>query len=156
MAGLGVVLGATLEGAGRGMVSQEIQNMLDRRERALAAERAKHEGYTLGPGDVRYDNAGKVVARGPDKPAERGRIITPQPGGSAYRENADGSIEPLIVRNPGDRVAGSPVNDGLARVTSIEQARKLAPGTRFIDPDGVVRMVPGGGGSNATGGFPDQ
>lgn len=40
------------------------------------------------------------------------------------------------------------------QVKTPEEAMKLPPGTQFIDPNGVHRMVPGGGGSNVTGGFP--
>lgn len=39
------------------------------------------------------------------------------------------------------------------RVSTPQEAAALPPGTKFIDPNGVERMVPGGGGGNATGGF---
>lgn len=42
---------------------------------------------------------------------------------------------------------------GVRRVASLDEARSLPPGTQFIDPDGKLRIVPGGGGGNATGGF---
>jgi len=44
--------------------------------------------------------------------------------------------------------------DAPVQVQSVEQARSLPPGTRFIDPNGNIRVVPGGSGGNAAGGFP--
>lgn len=39
------------------------------------------------------------------------------------------------------------------RVTTPAEAQALPPGTRFVDPNGVERIVPGGAGGNASGGF---
>lgn len=39
------------------------------------------------------------------------------------------------------------------RVSTPAEAAALPPGTRFIDPNGVERMVPGGAGGNASGNF---
>ena len=39
------------------------------------------------------------------------------------------------------------------QVRSIEEAQSLPPGTRFIDPNGIERIVPGGASGNASGGF---
>ena len=36
---------------------------------------------------------------------------------------------------------------------SPDEAQRLPPGTEFQTPDGRILRVPGGGGSNATGGF---
>lgn len=46
-------------------------------------------------------------------------------------------------------------NQALVKVTTIDEARALPPGTRFIDPNGVERTVPGGGAaSNGGSTFP--
>lgn len=73
-----------------------------------------------------------------------------------YMAPVDGA--PLInVKDPaavnawnGGGQASAPV-----KVTTIDEARALPPGTRFIDPNGVERTVPGGGAaSNGGSTFP--
>ena len=154
MGGLGYALAGALAGAGKGIV----QDWEQRREIALAKLRADSGGFTLGPGQVRYDSTGQVVAHGPDKPQEKGRIITPQPGGGAFRENPDGTVTQIITPNPGDKPFGAPVggiSPGVApvRVKSIDDARRLPPGTRFIYPNVIQRTVPGGPTQPASGNF---
>ena len=74
----------------------------------------------------------------------------------SYMAPVDGA--PLInVKDPaavnawnGGGQASAPV-----KVTTIDEARALPPGTRFIDPNGVERTVPGGGAaSNGGSTFP--
>lgn len=49
----------------------------------------------------------------------------------------------------------APAQQGnIPTVRTPEEASKLPPGTQFYDPNGVLRTVPGGAGSNTSGGFP--
>lgn len=43
--------------------------------------------------------------------------------------------------------------ENLPRINTKEEADKLAPGARFIAPDGSIKTKPGGGVSNGTGSF---
>lgn len=109
MGGIGAyILGGALQGAGAGMLEQEKARAADRRARALAAAK---EGYTLNPGDRRYDGDNRLVAEGAAKEAQE-KIITPQPGGGAFAYNPDGTVRTLIEPNPGDKPFGAPVSGG--------------------------------------------
>lgn len=75
---------------------------------------------------------------------EASKVVTTTDGGMAGLYGPQG-YQPLVVPNPGGVAAGAPVNSGqLPRVNSPEEAMRLAPGTRFIDPNGIEREVPGG------------
>lgn len=68
-------------------------------------------------------------------------------GGTLVNTNDPAAVR-SFVGDQAPQQAKAPV-----RVTSPAEARNLPPGTRFIDPNGVERMVPGGGSGNATGSF---
>jgi hypothetical protein len=50
-------------------------------------------------------------------------------------------------------VAGQNASTAPVQVHSIQEAHALPPGTQFIDPNGVHRVVPGGAGVTTGGGF---
>lgn len=85
---------------------------------------------------------------------EAGKVEAVPQGGSLMRVRPDAPAEMLVAPNPGGMPAGAPVGAPV-KVTSPDEARRLPPGTHFIDPDGVERVVPGGGSGNAAGGFPN-
>jgi len=66
-----------------------------------------------------------------------GKTVPVTAGGSVALVRPDGSAEYVIGGGGGSSTP--PV-----RVTSIEEAQALPPGTEFIDPNGVKRIVPGG------------
>ena len=63
---------------------------------------------------------------------------------------ADGSVGTKT-----EYAIGGPGEQPSVQVQSIEEAMKLPPGTHFRDPNGVERVVPGGGAGNGTDGFPE-
>lgn len=77
---------------------------------------------------------------------QAGDNVAVVPGGNVANIKPDGSAHYVI--GGGGAPTAAPV-----QVQSIEQAQKLPPGTRFIDPNGVERVVPGGGAGNGVGGF---
>lgn len=81
------------------------------------------------------------------------RPLSVEAGGEAWVIDPLTGIRQIVAANPGGMTPGAPVGD-IPRVTSPDEARRLPPGTRFIDPNGIERIVPGGGGGNATGPFP--
>lgn len=77
---------------------------------------------------------------------QAGDNVAVVPGGNVANIKPDGTAHYVI--GGGGAPTAAPV-----QVQSIEQAQKLPPGTRFIDPNGVERVVPGGGAGNGVGGF---
>lgn len=79
--------------------------------------------------------------------------INLQPGGGFYQlDPITGQVTPVVVPNPGGAVPFTPAQD-MPRVTSPAEAMNLPPGTQFVDPQGQVRVVPGGASGNAGGNF---
>ena len=83
----------------------------------------------------------------------KNRPLSVEAGGEAWVIDPLTGTRQIVAANPGGVTPGAPVGD-IPRVTSPDEARRLPPGTRFIDPNGIERIVPGGGGGNATGPFP--
>lgn len=82
---------------------------------------------------------------------QRGRIVTTQQGGGAYEVGDDGTVKILVAPNPGDKSFGSPV--GVGGIQEGATATNPTTGQKIIFRGG--QWVPlGGGGGNATGGFP--
>lgn len=100
----------------------------------MLSQRVGGEGYTLNPGDIRFGPDNQVVARG--GPSQDRYIPVPQGG--------------QLMRVPG---GGGGAEEALPTIADPAQARTLPPGTRFRDPQGNIRTVPGGPAS-APGGFP--
>lgn len=114
--------------------------------------------------DATIDQLGPQFAQYKGQFAQREAIIARAGEAKAFLEQqapkymapVDGA--PLI--NVKDPAAVNAWNNGgqasaPVKVTTIEEARALPPGTRFIDPNGVERTVPGGGAaSNGGGNFP--
>ncbi len=66
-------------------------------------------------------------------------------GGVAGYNTATNNIQTIIAPNTGGQAAGTPVGGGdIPRLTSPDEAMRLPPGSRFYDPNGVLRTVPGG------------
>lgn len=61
---------------------------------------------------------------------------------------------PSPVTIPYGATVTQPGQQQMPRVSSPQEASQLPPGTQFIMPDGRIGTVPGGAGSNASGGFP--
>lgn len=74
-----------------------------------------------------------------EREANRPKHIAVQGGGNVLEVDPVTGISRWVV-------GGGPEGGGEApiRVQSVEEARALPPGTRFIDPNGVERIVPGG------------
>jgi hypothetical protein len=70
------------------------------------------------------------------------KIISTTDGGMAGTLGPSG-YNPVILPNPGNMPAGAPAGAPV-RVSSPQEADALPPGTRFIDPNGIERQVPGG------------
>lgn len=101
----------------------------------LPASETKDKGFTLGEGQIRYDAAGNVVARGPDKPAPKVEFKDAMRLGEAWRKNTATEREMTRQRDlmriglqqaeAGDMAAGS-------------QA-VLVTFQKILDPTSVVR-----------------
>lgn len=70
-------------------------------------------------------------------------------GADMVNDRDPAAVAAIAARNAGLATATPPV-----QVKSIAEAHALPPGTQFIDPNGVHRVVPGGTGGNVSGGFP--
>lgn len=135
-------------------------------DRTLALRKdMQGEEYTLGEGQARF-RGGKEIARGPGKKREIDGVVFDDATGQPLYESPydkiisgpDGSFNVQerygFGRGGGmPQFGGAPTGGALPRVNTPDEARRLAPGTRFIDADGKTRMVPGGGASNGTGVF---
>lgn len=99
----------------------------------MLSRRMTGEGYTLTPGAIRFGPDNQVVARGGPTPD---RYIPVPADGRLMRVGPNGQVE-----------------ESLPTVNSPDEARRLQPGTRFRDPQGNVRTVPGGPQLNPAGGF---
>lgn len=88
-----------------------------------------------------------------------GKTLSVAPGGSValVRPNVDSAGN--VTGNSAEYIIGgdnSAPGEGMPSPKSAEDFNALPPGTKFIAPDGSVRQKPGGGGSDAPGGFPGQ
>lgn len=82
------------------------------------------------------------------------KIMSIEAGGSlAAVDPRTGQPNFTVLPNPGDQQPGASAGGGAVRVQSMDEAKRLPPGTRFIDPKGIERIVPGGAASNGSGGF---
>jgi hypothetical protein len=88
--------------------------------------------------------------------AEAMKFVPLHPGGGLAQVNPlTNQTQMAITPNPGSAPVGSPVGGGNpVRITSPAEYEGLPPGTRYIDPNGKLR-VKGGGGGNVTGNFLD-
>lgn len=180
MVGIGAfIAGGALQGLGVGMMEGERQKAEERKQRALLSVK-ENKLYTVGQGEKLVDpSSGRVVAEGapkaPDMPgiADELRAAGYVPGTPEYQtalvEVINGKYGRDYVDDKGNVRRSSPLNltpppstqatqsgtgaSEPVQVTSVEDARKLPPGTEFIDPNGVRRVVPGGPTQSASGGF---
>lgn len=114
---------------------------------STAGKEAVDAGYQ--PGTAEFNNFVRQRLTAGDR-----RTIPLQPGGSvAEYDPATGQARLVIAPNNGSAQTGSPVSGELPRITDPAQARRLPPGSQFLLPDGRIGTVPGGGSSNAAGGF---
>jgi hypothetical protein len=76
---------------------------------------------------------------------QAGKTVPVTAGGNVALVRPDGSAEWVI--------GGGGGGGARPQIATPADYEALAPGTEYIDPDGVPRTKPGGGSGNATGGF---
>ncbi len=118
---------------------------------STAGKIAVDEGYQ--PGTAEFNSRVKQIVV-----SEATKPIPYQPGGGVATYNAQtGQTQVIVQPNYGDQPAGAPApaapKGNIPTIKTPAEAKKLKPGTQFYDDKGVLRMVPGGASSNASGGF---
>lgn len=119
--------------AGFELTEQNLHHVINQaRDVEKLAEEAR-PSYRTVEGEVIDEHA---LARGEDPVRFRSEYISTPQG---------------LARRPG---AGTVAPENLPQVATPEEARRLAPGTRFRLPDGRIGTVPGGPTPSASGNFP--
>lgn len=113
-------------------------------------ELAQFKGqYSPDKVDAAIDTAGKFMDF---HNATNPQYMAPQPGAPLVNVRDPAALSTYNAQVLG----GAPPAAPPVKVNSIQEAQRLAPGTHFIDPNGVQRVVPGGASASRVGaGFLD-
>lgn len=110
----------------------------------LAAQRGQYSEQALQGAISNAGQVGKFIEMTEPK------YQTIPEGGTLVNTNDPRAVQSFVSGS------GSPPSPAAppARVNSIDEAKRLPPGTKFIDPNGIERIVPGGQTATPSGNFP--